>query len=178
MKRYRFARDSNKGSRGVAGREALSLSLSLSLFFSARIRLTVDIRRGEFSFKPLICNYSKEKEGGEGEEEGIGSNEISRARQTLWPLFIFSTRIKYCWEAISLCSTRRRIVETLERRLREKIRVVMREIRASKFHDRRRQCSYFVINGFNGEDIETISFPRMARVASRFIVFFLSPFSL
>lgn len=48
--------------------QSKALYLSLSLFSS----FSVDIRRGEFSFKPLICNYSKERRRrGERKKESV-----------------------------------------------------------------------------------------------------------
>lgn len=72
---------------------------------------------------------------------------------------------------ISLFSTRRR-------RLRGGDRVVMRKIRASKFHDDgRRQCSYFVINGFNGKDIR-INLLYSSALNDRVVVALSFPFFL
>lgn len=175
-------------SRRCRTRGALCLSPSS---FSV---LAVDIRRGQFSFKPLICNYSgtrkkrggrgKEGGGGEGEEgegggggegegggggggegggggggeggggEGGRRGEEESVRARLASFHIFTTRIKY--QATSLCFHEKK--DRGERR----DRVVMREIRASKFHrtggDNARISS---LTDSMGEDIETISFPRV-----------------
>lgn len=83
---------------------------------------------------------------------GRGEEESVRAR--LASFHIFTTRIKY--QATSLCFHEKK--DRGERR----DRVVMREIRASKFHrtggDNARISS---LTDSMGEDIETISFPRV-----------------
>lgn len=81
MKRYRFARDPNKRScRSLPDAKALYLSLSLSFLLLSQSIFVVENSR-----LSLLSVITRKKEEGEerGEEEGIGSNEISRASNTL-----------------------------------------------------------------------------------------------
>lgn len=104
-----------------------------------------------------VCVW-KGGEGEGGEEEGGGGGEGGRGEESvrarLASFHIFTTRIKY--QATSLCFHEKK--DRGERR----DRVVMREIRASKFHrtggDNARISS---LTDSMGEDIETISFPRV-----------------
>lgn len=140
--------------RVVAGHEALSVSLPL-LFPSSQSIFVADNSR--LSLLSVITRGLGRKEGGGGRggKEGEGERgEGESVRARLASFHIFTTRIKY--QATSLCFHEKK--DRGERR----DRVVMREIRASKFHrtggDNARISS---LTDSMGEDIETISFPRV-----------------
>lgn len=164
--------------RVVAGHEALSVSLPL-LFPSSQSIFVADNSR--LSLLSVITRGLGRKEGGGGRRgrggggggEGGGGRRGERGRRErgkeggggrrgeeesvrarLASFHIFTTRIKY--QATSLCFHEKK--DRGERR----DRVVMREIRASKFHrtggDNARISS---LTDSMGEDIETISFPRV-----------------